>query len=73
MTPKKISRLLIMRDFPDKNALDAVWIVHDEDGWIVIGPRKHSWIFATLAAAREEAVELARGFDLPVFCEVAPP
>jgi hypothetical protein len=60
---------------PHKDAFDfdAIWVIDSPDGWLVLTHRKQAWIFATLAAAREEAVELARGFDLPVFCEVGPP
>jgi hypothetical protein len=58
-------------DFPGKDAFDAVWIVNSPDGWLVIAPRRQAWIFADLAAARAEAIHLARGFDLPV-CEALP-
>jgi hypothetical protein len=44
----------------------AIFVLNTADGWLVLAPRGHGWLHATLTAARAEARWLARIFGLPV-------
>jgi hypothetical protein len=49
----------------------AVFVLDSADGWLVLAPRCHGWLYATLSAARAHAHQLARNLGLPIRDEVA--
>jgi hypothetical protein len=50
--------------------LAAVFVLDTADGWLVLVPRGHGWLHATLSAARRDARWLARNLDLRIRDEV---
>jgi hypothetical protein len=44
----------------------AVFVLDTADGWLVLAPRSHGWLFSLRADAIAEAPSLARNLKLPV-------
>jgi hypothetical protein len=52
--------------FPRPARADAIRIRHRAGEWLVLTPKGHAWLHATLGAARADAQWLARNFGLPI-------
>jgi hypothetical protein len=48
----------------------AVVVLKSPDVWLVLAPRGHGWLYATLSAARDEARQLSRNLGIPLRDEV---
>ena len=60
---------MIVVCFPPSR-LSAIFVLDTADGWLVLAPRGHGWLHATLSAARADARWLARNLGLPSRDEV---
>jgi hypothetical protein len=56
--------MTIVRFPPPRYA--AVFVRDTADGWLVLAPRGHGWLHATLSAARDEARALGHILGLPI-------
>jgi hypothetical protein len=50
----------------------AVFVLESAEGWLVLAPRSHGWLYATLSDARADARVLARNLGLPIRDEAVP-